>query len=247
MSENENIEVIPFFFVADASYSMSGDRIAAVNQLLPQVKEALQEHPAVADRIRFSLISFSDKAQVELPLSDLLTIPNESLPTIVVRGGTNYTVALQELKLQIQKSFDIIKADGFKFKRPLALFLSDGEPLESEAQWKAAFDDLTDPSFRQYPNLIPIGIGECNRDVIRALRHRKDGPAKVPALFDKDGSDIGEVVKELIVALTKSVIASAAAVEEGVQVEGGHAGAFINELKESTAVQNGFDWDDEID
>ncbi len=242
---NKGIEVIPFFFVADVSYSMQGDRIDEVNKLLPTVKEALQEHPAVSDRIRFSLISFSDDATVELPLSDLLLIDNSALPVMNIRGGTNYTEALRSLKGEIQRAHSLITTDGFKFKRPVALFLSDGEPNESEAEWKAAFDELT--AIEAFPNLMPVGIGnECDRNVIEALAHRKTGPVPVPALFTKDNANIGNVLKELIVALTKSVIASAAALDSGSSVPGGHAGAFVNTVTESEEVKDGMDftWND---
>jgi len=212
MSSNEGIQVIPFYFVADVSYSMDGDPITALNDLLPTVKEAMQANPAVADMIRFGLISFSDDVKVELPLSDLTHLQTDALPVLTLRGGTNFSCALDKIKEEIQADFALLKQDGFKVKRPIVLFLSDGEPTESVERWTASFQNLI--SIPQFPNLVPIGIGNANREIMKQLRHRKDGPAPAPALFLNDGPNVSGMINELILALTKSMIASAAAVSE---------------------------------
>ncbi|MEQ1841327.1 MAG: VWA domain-containing protein, partial [Verrucomicrobiales bacterium] len=196
--DNEGIQIIPFYFLADVSGSMSGAPLDALNNLLPMVKESMQANPVVADMIRFGLISFSTDAKVELPLSDLATFPTASLPKLVARSDTNFGEALRKLKAEIKNDFRQLKGDGYKVKRPVALFLSDGAPSDSKARWQAAFADLTSPDFPQFPNLVPIGIGKCDREIMRELRHRKDGPAPAPALFLDDGTNVGAMINELI-------------------------------------------------
>lgn len=237
--DNQGIQVIPFYFLADVSYSMSGAPIEALNNLLPAVKEAMQQNPAVSDLIRFSLMSFSDDAQVELPLSDLTDIPTDSLPVLELRGGTSFAAALDKLRTEIERDFAQLKADGFLVKRPVALFLSDGGPTEGETVWKGAFEALT--SMRVFPNIVPIGIGECDRNVISYLRHRKDGPAPAPALFLADNPNIGGMINEMIASLTKSIIASAASLSDDQAPEGGHAKTMFDGMKDTPG------WDVELD
>lgn len=237
--ENKGIQVIPFYFLADVSYSMEGDPINALNNLLPAVKEAMQQNPAVSDMIRFCLMSFSDDVKVELPLSDLTDISTSSLPTLELRGGTSFSSALNRLRTEIMKDFSQLKADGFLVKRPVALFLSDGGPTESEMEWKNAFEALT--NMNVFPNLVPIGIGDCDREVMRFLRHRKDGPAPAPALFLDDNANIGGMINEMITNLTKTIIASASSLSEDSPSEGGHAKTMFDGLKQTPG------WDVELD
>jgi uncharacterized protein YegL len=237
--ENQGIQIIPFYFLADVSGSMMGEPINALNNLLPSVKEAMQQNPAVSDMIRFSLMSFSDDTRVELPLSDLTDIPTASLPTLELRGGTSFVSALTKLRTEIERDFAQLKADGFLVKRPVALFLSDGGPSESEAEWKAAFHDLT--SIKVFPNIVPIGIGSCDREVMKFLRHRKDGPAPAPALFLEDTPNIAIMINEMITSLTKSIIASATALSSEQEPEGGHAKTMFDGMKQTPG------WDVELD
>jgi|688.fasta_scaffold382057_1 uncharacterized protein YegL len=239
MNDNDGIQVIPFYFLADVSYSMEGDPIKSLNDLLPTVKDAMQANPAVADMIRFALLSFSDDVQVELPLSDLNHVHANQIPELTLRGGTNFASALTKLKSEIQADYTRLRNDGFKVKRSIALLLSDGEPNEPEDSWQKAFEDLT--SMPQFPNLVPIGIGNANREVLKKLRHRKDGPAPAPALFLNDGTNIAGMISELIQALTKSMVASAVVISSNTAPSGGHAQVVFEGLTNAPG------WDAELD
>ena len=58
---NDDIQILPFYLVADASYSMSQDgKIDTLNGLLPQLRDELVRNPVVGDMVRFGLIDFSD-------------------------------------------------------------------------------------------------------------------------------------------------------------------------------------------
>src|SRR4051812_32382774 len=102
--------VLPFYVVADVSYSMTqapsgGDGatspLDAVNQIVISLKDALDENPILSDKIRFSLVDFSDDARTQIPLCDLSKVDVPSIPKLEGRGGTSYAAAFAAVKQQI--------------------------------------------------------------------------------------------------------------------------------------------------
>src|SRR5262245_19333847 len=106
---DDGIQILPFYLVADASYSMTHDgKIDTLNQLLPQLRDELTRNPVVGDMVRFGLIDFSDDATVVLPLADIRSV--EVLPLVTPRGGTSFAAAFALLKQQIDQDYAQLKA-----------------------------------------------------------------------------------------------------------------------------------------
>lgn len=239
---DEGIQILPFYLVADASYSMSQDnKIDTLNQLLPQLRDELVRNPVVGDMVRFGLLDFSDDATVVLPLTDIRSV--EVLPTLVPRGGTSFVAAFTLLRQQIETDYAQLKADGFTIKRTTVVFLSDGAPTDDDTAWRQAFADLTEydteshTGNRLFPNLIPIGIGDCDREKLSELRYRKDGNAAMPAMFMADGGNPAKAIAELIPLLIRSIVNSSLAQAEGGDDQGAAAKAMASTL----ANAEGFD------
>ena len=239
---NDDIQILPFYLVADASYSMSMDgKIDTLNQLLPQLRDELVRNPVVGDMVRFGLIDFSDEATVVLPLTDVRAV--EVLPVLETRGGTSYAAAFNLLKQQIESDYAQLNADGFTIKRTTAVFLSDGAPTDDEPTWRGAFDSLTrfdtetHEGFRLFPNLIPIGIGDAERDVLGELRYRKEGNAAMPALFMSDGGNPAKAIAEMIPLLIRSIVNSSLAAADG----SGDQGTAAQAMAQTLATADGFD------
>ena len=239
----EDIKILPFYLVADVSASMSGEKIDTLNTLLPQLRDELVGNPVVGDMVRFSLIDFADEATVVLPLSDIRQV--EALPTLTTRGATSFAAAFHALRQEIEQGYDIIKADGFKVTRAAVVFLSDGEPTDDESAWRSAYAELTDydaetqTGFRLFPNLIPVGIGEAQRQTLLDIRHRKEGAAQMPALFAQDGTNPAAAIAELIPRLIQSVVNSSLA----LATPGDDKGAAAQAMAQTLAGAEGFDVD----
>jgi uncharacterized protein YegL len=240
---DEGIQILPFYLVADASYSMSQDgKIDTLNQLLPQLRDELVRNPVVGDMVRFGLLDFSDEATVVMPLTDIRSV--EVLPTITPRGGTSFVVAFKALKAQIDSDYRQLKADGYSIKRTTAVFLSDGTPTDDDASWRAAFAELTDydaethAGNRLFPNLIPVGIGDCDRTILSDVRYRKDGDAAMPALYMTDGGNPAKAIAELIPLLIRSIVNSSLAQADG---GGDDQGAAAKAMASTLANADGFD------
>jgi uncharacterized protein YegL len=221
--------VLPFYVVADVSYSMTQapqnagpdgrTPLDALNTLVPALKDAIDENPILGDKVRFSLIDFSDDATTQIPLCDLSKIQTADIPALVARGGTSFVAAFTALRRQIDSDTRQLKADGNKVHRPAVFFLTDGEPTDQDSDWQRAFADLTDPSFKARPNMIPFGVGEAKKAVLDQIVHPV---GRMRSFVAKDGVDAASAIRSMAELLIGSIIASANSVTDE-----GDSGGFV--------------------
>lgn len=201
-------QVLPFYLVCDESGSMGGDPIQAINDSLPGLHQEVSTNPIVADKTRFSLIGFSDDAEVILNLADLSEVT--SMPGLTAKNATNYGSAFRLVKSQIDKDVAMLKADGHKVYRPVVFFLSDGQPTDS---WESDYRALVDASNPYHPHIVAFGIGDADESVI----------AKVATFraFKADGTvSPAAALREFATSLTHSIVKSGATVSDtGVNLQ----------------------------
>jgi uncharacterized protein YegL len=214
--EYAKAKILPFYLVVDVSWSMSLDgKIDSANTIVGELTTALANNPVIADKVRFSVIDFSDDAQVVMPLCDLSMEPEP--PPFTVRGGTSFVAAFHKLRSQIEQDVSQLKADGFDVHRPAAFFISDGEPTDTEDAWRKAFDELTTfdraskTGFAFFPNMIPFGVG-TSMDTLKHLIHPKD---KSKAYYMKEGAQAGPALAQMAEVLVASTLLSGASVGKG--------------------------------
>lgn len=172
-------------------------KLDAANQILPTVRDTLAENPILADKVRFSVIDFSDDGQVGMPLCEPL---DEAvyLPTMKVRGRTSYASTFWLLRSEIESDIKQLKADGFAVFRPAVFFLTDGLPTDEAAVWRDAFADLTQwdkqtqQGFRTYPNVIPCGVGQADPATLRELIHPAEGSKRMQMYLMEKGGDAAQ-------------------------------------------------------
>ncbi|WP_083958286.1 vWA domain-containing protein [Herbidospora mongoliensis] len=157
-------QVLPFYLVCDESSSMDGPPIDAINQALPELHQEIGGNPVVADKTRFSLISFNHEAQVLLPLSDLSELTQ--VPGLTASGGTNYQSVFELLRDTITRDVAALKADGHQVLRPAVFFLTDGQPNDN-AKWPAAYQRVVDPAWGPRPNILAFGFGQADHATIQ--------------------------------------------------------------------------------
>lgn len=154
---DDDVLVLAFYLLVDVSASMSGEPITAVNEILPEIIDAIQESPTLGDVVRLGAVSFSDSARVVLRLGDLRDV--DQIPQFKIEGGTSYAAGFRQLRKDIDSDLAQLKSDGYKVYRPAVFFITDGDPTDEQHELDAAFAELTDPKFRGRPNIIPFGVG----------------------------------------------------------------------------------------
>jgi uncharacterized protein YegL len=205
----ERYAVFPFYLCLDVSQSMAGEPIAEVNAELPQVRKNIGQDPAVAEVIRFCVVTFDDVARTVLPLADLALVG--SMPVLETGGRTSYAAAFGHLRRVIEADYHEGRASGERWYRPAVLFVSDGRPTDPEELWRQAHRRLVDPSWPRRPNILAFGFGDAVPDVLAAVTENKPNRAYVAA----EGARPSAVVPELMAGLVQSIVSSSASVYAG--------------------------------
>src|SRR5579875_1218605 len=194
----ERYAVFPFYLCLDVSQSMAGEPIAAVNAELPAIRTSVGQDPAVAEVVRFGIVTFSDVARTVLPLSDLALV--EAMPAVEVEGRTSYAAAFDHLRRAIESDYQAGRDSGERWYRPAVLFVSDGRPTDPEERWREAHARLVSPSWRRHPNILAFGFGDAVADVLATVA---------------EGSTPSAVVPELMAGLVQSIVSSSASAYTG--------------------------------
>jgi len=163
---DEDLVLLLFYLLLDESASMAGERIDTINAVLPKLHQAMRAHPAVSDKVRVSIIAFSDTPTTVLELADLAEV--ESIQGLVPRSSTNYGAAFSHLRKTIESDVAALVADGYGVHRPAVFFMSDGAPSD-EGGWQGEHAKLVDPNWPLHPNVVAFGIGDANESVISAV------------------------------------------------------------------------------
>jgi uncharacterized protein YegL len=203
---NDTYQAIPFYIICDESQSMEGSKLDACNKALPEIHKAIASDPIVNDKVRIGVISFSDSAEVLLPLSKMTDVVG--FPGLVVKGGTNYGSAFTCLKQTIQDDLTALKAQNeVRVNRPIVFFISDGEPTDTN--WQAAHAAVADKNWSFSPHIIAFGVGGAQAETIREVATKVDKMGKNFAYLADDNADPGAVLKEIFKSLLGSIIGSA--------------------------------------
>lgn len=193
-------QILPFYILCDESASMAyNGGIDAINEGLPELHAAIAADPLVSDKSRICLISFSDDAEVLVPLARAADI--DAMPGMAERGATCYGEAFRMLKAQIPQDIANLRADGYQVFRPAVFFISDGEPTDSD--WRGSYQELTDRASNPHaPNIIAFGVDAADPATIAEV-------GTTAAFLAQQGINPGNALKEIMRSLTNSIVQSA--------------------------------------
>lgn len=130
---------LPVYILADTSGSMSGAAIQAVNTGIQTLIDTLQMDPQALESAFISLITFSNTAEVSVPLSDLM---NFQVPTLQAGGGTSMWAALRLASEQAKKELVARSGDEKGDYKPLLFLLTDGYATDEEGDSLSHFNSV---------------------------------------------------------------------------------------------------------
>lgn len=152
-------KVLPIIYVLDTSGSMSGDRIAAVNEAMSETMDVLRDvsaHNPDAE-IKVGVVQFSTNASW-VTNNGLVFMDDFFWNDLSAGGTTEVHTALDELNNKLSRSEFLVSDIGFCI--PVVIFMSDGEPTdpgiwESKLEWVK-----NNNKWFKYATKIAIAIGD---------------------------------------------------------------------------------------
>lgn len=208
---------LPVYLVCDVSLSMNNvvaaedrtgspkRRIDILNKAICDLVVKALNSPKTTVSPELSIISFNNKAVLNLPLSPIgADIEFEPLET---SGTTSYKVALEMLEERLDA--DDAKRSRRSF-RPVVFFLTDGHPnCEPDTEWVTICERLAKRSapFSLPPRIIPCPIGEYKKTVLDQLTWSYGTPIEdFTAQILSDSDNISTTIENIfnVVASTMS-------------------------------------------
>ncbi|MBO0727774.1 MAG: VWA domain-containing protein [Acidimicrobiaceae bacterium] len=169
---DDQLQLLPFYLVADQSGSMESDVEFLSGGLQGLVDEARSNSLAYS-KIRLTVLGFGSTVTPHLELADLRSV--ERMPVLqAIEEYTRYDLAFQDLRVRIERDVDSIKAANNAALRPAVFFLTDGKPNPPDQPWQEALQTLRDEGFRRRPNIVAFGVRDADPEIIKQIATRPD-------------------------------------------------------------------------
>ncbi|HAR72820.1 vWA domain-containing protein [Empedobacter falsenii] len=127
---------LPVYLLLDTSGSMTGEPIEAVKNGVQMMLHSLRQNPQAIETAYVSIITFDDKAQQIVPLTDLASF---QMVDIKAQSTTSLGAALSlladRMETEITKTTTEQKGDW----KPLTFLMTDGVPTDD---WQSGFNKL---------------------------------------------------------------------------------------------------------
>ena len=192
---------LPVYLVVDVSESMIGDAQRAVYKGIVQMLGDLRRNPYALETVWLLVITFSTKAKVHVPLTELVAF---NMPDLELQPGTALGGALRLLKERIEEEVQLSTAEKKGDWRPLVFFLTDGVPTDN---WREALAEFK----KTRPRPARICAIACGEDVdFEILREIGDHVFRLVGDFREELSDL---IANLFVWLSASVASASAGID----------------------------------
>lgn len=120
----------PCVLLLDTSGSMSGEKIAALNEGLQTFREDLLQDNLASKRVEVAIVAFDTTVRVE---HEFATAEHFHAPTLTAQGLTYTASGINKALDLIQARKQSYKNNGVTYYRPWVFLITDGAPYGEEA------------------------------------------------------------------------------------------------------------------
>lgn len=174
-SKESAMRELNLFYAIDISGSMRGNKIQAVNEVMPEVMalvDRISEENKDNAVIKASVLMFNEKAEWMFPNPIYASDMQENWPTLCASGKTYFGVMCDTLEkaLHWDKSVNSMAQlnNLVGHNAPAIILISDGKPLDDD--WEIHLERLYDNSWFKEASRIAIAIGnDCDKNVLKTF------------------------------------------------------------------------------
>ena len=193
------VKVWPCYFMCDASASMSGITIDLATSALEKIWIEMIKSPGVSDKAWVSVISFTDTAEVLVPLTESLVL--SEMPSCLAEGDANYGHAFRKIRETIDNDVLRLKSERFRVIRPVIFFISNGQPADED--WRHAYADLVDEGNVFRPHIIGFACKSTANEIISEVATSR-GVSGISSVCNlTDDSALMEQLRELFTEIIR--------------------------------------------
>ena len=149
---------LPVYILIDTSGSMKGEPIQAVNNGLQLLISSLRKDPHALDTVFVSIITFDNKVENFLPLTELSGVQLNEISD--PKGGTHFGEALEMLCNKLDNDIIVSTPEKKGDWMPLLFIMTDGKPSDLQKFNQMALIVKK----RDFGNIIACGAGPLAKE-----------------------------------------------------------------------------------
>lgn len=189
--------VQPFYLACDVSSSMQGDPVAMVNRCLRELHVNIASDPAISEDCRLSVVSFSDRYKVVMPMSNAGEV--QAIAPLEAGGQTNVGALFSGMHEQIALDVDALREQGLLVRQPAIYLITDGKPTDQGwdlplAALKRGWPD------RPAPQIVCFGTGHMDMAFLQRV--------STTEVYTAANQDPVGALRSFIGFITKSLIST---------------------------------------
>ncbi len=155
----------PCILILDKSYSMSGDKLRALNAGISQFESEIKSDSLAAKRVEIAVVSFGP---VTLDV-DFSPAQQFYAPTLEPSGNTPIGEALETALNLLEARKSTYREAGVAMYRPWVFLITDGQPTD---EWRAAADRISEGEAKKSFSFFAVGVDGANMSVLEKLSTR---------------------------------------------------------------------------
>lgn len=178
-------------------------RIDILNDALCDLIVSVATAPRTIYRAELSVISFGSTARTNLPLSSVNSAV--TMKPLLAEGTTSFSSALNEFEKRLNA--DERQRGSRRSFRPVAFFLTDGQPTENTSSWYPVCERLSRRSHPSLPpRIIPCPLGEAKPGILDRLTtsYHTDISGFTGTILT-DGNDIATAIHSIFRHIAKTL------------------------------------------
>ncbi len=150
----------PCVLLLDASGSMNGPPIDALNAGLQTFKEELNRDDIAKKRVEVAIVTFNSQVEV---IQDFVTADQLDPPTLTARGLTHMGSGIHKALEMVQERKAQYRTNGVAYYRPWVFLITDGEPQgEPDSVVEEATQRLKNEEESQRVAFFAVGVEDAN-------------------------------------------------------------------------------------